>query len=120
MHGNASRLHPAHAERIKQILDALDDASPLEDLSEPTYRLHPLKGDRRGQRSVRVDRTWRIVFRAQGEDAFDVDLIDYHQEELMGNSNENVPYHAWLRRIRGGTSTTAAWKQSRVCTKASA
>ena len=48
VHGNASRLHPAHAERIKQILDALDDASPLEDLSEPTYRLHPLKGDRRG------------------------------------------------------------------------
>ena len=32
VHGNASSLHPAHAERIEQILDALDDASPLEDL----------------------------------------------------------------------------------------
>ena len=70
--------HPARAERIKQILDALDAASPLEDLSEPTYRLHPLKGNRQGQWSVRVDRTWRIVFRAKGEDVFDVDLIDYH------------------------------------------
>lgn len=78
VHGNASKLHPARAERIKQILDALDAASPLEDLSEPTYRLHPLKGNRQGQWSVRVDRTWRIVFRAEGEDVFDVDLIDYH------------------------------------------
>lgn len=78
VHGNASKLHPAHAERIKQILDALDDASPLEELAEPTYRLHPLKGDRRGQWSVRVDRTWRIVFRSEGDDVFDVDLIDYH------------------------------------------
>ena len=78
VHGDASKLHPDHAERIKQILDALDDAGPLEDLTEPTYRLHPLKGDRRGQWSVRVNRIWRIVFRVAGEDVFDVDLIDYH------------------------------------------
>ena len=63
---------------IKQILDALDVASPLEDLVEPTYWLHPLQGDRRRQWSVRVDRTWRIVVRAEGEDVFDVALIDYH------------------------------------------
>ena len=78
VHGNPSKLHPAHAARIKQILDALDHAIPLEELAEPTYRLHPLKGDRKGQWSVRVDRTRRIVFRARGEDVFDVDLIDYH------------------------------------------
>ena len=78
MHGNPKKLYPAHAGRIKQILHALDVASPLEDLAEPTYRLHPLQGDRRGQWSVRVDRTWRIVVRAEGEDVFDVALIDYH------------------------------------------
>lgn len=73
VHGNPSKLHPAHAERIKQILDALDAASPLNELPEPTYRLHPPRGNRSGQWSVRVGRIWRLVFRANGENVFDVD-----------------------------------------------
>ena len=38
------------------------------------------------------------MFRAEGEDVFDVDLIDYHQEVLMDKSRENVPYDSWSRR----------------------
>ena len=44
----------------------------------PGYRLHPLKGERRGLWSVRVSGNWRVVFRFEGMEAVDVDLIDYH------------------------------------------
>ena len=44
----------------------------------PGFRLHPLKGDRAGQWSVRVSRDWRVVFRFEDGEAVDVDLIDYH------------------------------------------
>ena len=98
VHGNASRLNPVHDERIKQILDALDAVCPLEELSEPTYRLHPLKGVLSGQWSVRVDRTRQIVFRVDGKDVIDVDLINRRQEELMGKSKDNAPYDAWSHR----------------------
>lgn len=75
---DARRLHRAHVARIGRILSALDGSDPLAVLSAPGYRLHPLKGDRRGQWSVRVSDNWRIVFRVEGEHVFDVDLTDYH------------------------------------------
>jgi proteic killer suppression protein len=40
--------------------------------------LEALKGDRRGQFSIRVDRQWRLCFRWVGNDAYDVELVDYH------------------------------------------
>ena len=40
--------------------------------------MHPLKGDRRGQWSVRVSGNWRIVFRFVNGEAVGVNLIDYH------------------------------------------
>jgi proteic killer suppression protein len=39
---------------------------------------HPLKGDLKGFWSVTVRANWRIVFRFEGEDAFDVEMTDYH------------------------------------------
>ena len=42
------------------------------------FRLHPLKGDRAGQWSVRVSGNWPVVFRFEDGEAVDVDLIDYH------------------------------------------
>ena len=50
-------------------------------MSVPGYRLHPLKGKRAGLWSVRVSGNWRIVFRFENGDAYDVELTDYHQEE---------------------------------------
>lgn len=44
----------------------------------PGFRLHPLKGERRGQWAVSLSDNWRVVFRFEGEDATDVDLVDYH------------------------------------------
>lgn len=64
--------------RIERILDDLACATSPHDMDRPAYRLHPLKGDRRGQWSVRVSGNWRIVFRFEGGEAVDVDLVDYH------------------------------------------
>jgi len=47
-------------------------------LTLPGYRLHSLKGDLKGFWSVTVRANWRIMFRFEGTDAFDVELIDYH------------------------------------------
>ena len=44
----------------------------------PGYRLHPLKGNRKGQWSVSVSGNWRLVFEFDGEDVTNVNLIDYH------------------------------------------
>lgn len=44
----------------------------------PTFRLHPLKGELKGFYSVTVRANWRIVFRFEDGQAFDVDFVDYH------------------------------------------
>jgi proteic killer suppression protein len=51
----------------------------LRDLSlPPGNRLEALKGGRAGQHSIRVNDQWRICFRWLGEDAHDVEFVDYH------------------------------------------
>jgi len=59
--------------------DAATAATALTDLrTPPGNRLEALKGDRRGQFSIRVDRQWRLCFRWIANDAHDVELVDYH------------------------------------------
>jgi proteic killer suppression protein len=57
------------------VLDAAGDAS---DLELPGYHLHALKGNMKGSWSVTVSGNWRIVFRMDDGNAFDVNLVDYH------------------------------------------
>jgi toxin HigB-1 len=66
------------ADTIQEILTVLDEAAMPQELDLPGYRLHPLKGDLKGFWSVTVRANWRIIFRFEGADAFDVELIDYH------------------------------------------
>ena len=69
----------ALAEKIGDVLLAIDEASRPGDVGLfPGWRLHPLKGDLKGFWSVSVSGNWRVVFRFDKGDAFDVDLIDYH------------------------------------------
>ena len=57
----------------------LDAATSLDDLTVPPgNRLERLSGDRRGQWSIRVNDQWRICFRWEGADAYDVEMADYH------------------------------------------
>jgi len=73
-----SGIRPDLVDTVQEILTVLDDATTPQELSLPGYRLHPLKGDLKGFWSVTVRANWRIVFRFEGTDAFDVELIDYH------------------------------------------
>jgi proteic killer suppression protein len=73
-----SGIRPDLLDTVERILTALDSATAPQDLDIPRYRLHPLKGDLKGLWAVTVRANWRIVFRFEGTDAFDVELIDYH------------------------------------------
>jgi toxin HigB-1 len=57
----------------------LNQAKRLEDLrAPPGNRLEALKGDRKGQHSIRINDQYRICFRWQDGDAYDVHIVDYH------------------------------------------
>ena len=74
----AKGLSAALVDKIACILARLDVATHPEQMSLPGLRLHPLKGQWRGYWSVWVTGNWRIVFRFEGSDVADVDLVDYH------------------------------------------
>jgi proteic killer suppression protein len=76
--GDGSKLPQDMLTRISIILSALHAAQDIEGMSVPTFRLHTLKGDVKGFYSVTVRANWRIVFRFEDENAFDVDFVDYH------------------------------------------
>lgn len=60
-------------------LEQLDLALTIEDMRiPPGNRLEALKGDRAGQWSVRINDQWRVCFRFEDGDAFDVEIVDYH------------------------------------------
>ena len=76
--GERRGVAPELAARLVRQLDVLNRARTTADMNLPGYRLHRLKGDRAGTWSVSVSGNWRVTFRFDGEDAFDVDLEDYH------------------------------------------
>ncbi|MBF0532327.1 MAG: type II toxin-antitoxin system RelE/ParE family toxin [Candidatus Omnitrophica bacterium] len=70
-------------ESIQQIalrkLRMLNRSMDLNDLlSPPNNRLEKLKGARQGQYSIRINDQWRICFVWQDNDAYDVEIVDYH------------------------------------------
>lgn len=57
----------------------LDAATSVADLrTPPGNRLEKLRGDREAQWSIRINDQWRICFRWEDGDAFEVDIVDYH------------------------------------------
>lgn len=77
-HDDRRGIRPDLADTVQEILTVLDEAATPRDLDLPGYRLHALKGSLRGFWAVSVRANWRIIFRFEGADAFDVELIDYH------------------------------------------
>ena len=65
-------------QKVQNILAVLNRARRPEDMDLPGFRLHPLKGDRKGFWSVTVRANWRVIFRFENGHACDVELIDYH------------------------------------------
>jgi toxin HigB-1 len=76
--GSTKGVDPQLAAKLRRVLSRLNDGPLPEAMALPGFRLHPLKGDRKGQWSVSVSGNYRLTFEIEGEDATNVDLEDYH------------------------------------------
>ena len=77
--GGTSRRWAALARLAERKLNMLDAARTLTDLRIPPGNpLEALSGDRQGSHSIRVNDQYRICFRWERENAFDVEIVDYH------------------------------------------
>lgn len=69
---------PLQRSALRKLL-LIDAAETMEDLRVPPgNRLEKLAGDREGQHSIRINERWRICFRWESGNAFDVEIVDYH------------------------------------------
>lgn len=77
--GKSRRLPPDLINRAIRRLEYINYATTLNDLKvPPSNRLHALEGDREGQYSISINKQWRICFRFIENDAYDVEITDYH------------------------------------------
>jgi len=75
---NKGGINSDHASKLARILDRLDASVRPSDMNLPGYRLHKLSGQEKGTWAVRVSGNWRVTFKFEGEDATDIDYLDYH------------------------------------------
>ena len=78
--GERVKAFDGMARKLSMKLDQLDAASSLRDLNLPGNRPEALKGDRKGQYSIRVNDQWRVCFEwpKGGEGPTNVEVVDYH------------------------------------------
>jgi toxin HigB-1 len=77
--GKSRRFAPEILQRATMRLLQLHAATMVDDLRmPPSNRLEPLQRDRAGQWSIRINNQWRLCFRFEDGDAFDVEIVDYH------------------------------------------
>jgi proteic killer suppression protein len=76
--GDTRGVSAQQAKRLRRLLASLATATSPQNMNIAGYQLHPLVGERKGEWAVSVSGHWRLVFRFEGENATDVDLVDYH------------------------------------------
>lgn len=77
--GSKAGIQADYADKLRLILTALNAAQSPDDLrTPPSWRLHPLKGDRQGYWSLTVNGNWRVIFQFEKTDVILVDYVDYH------------------------------------------
>ena len=76
--GSSAGINPKHVPRLRQILALLETAETLDDMNLPSLNLHELRGERKGTWSVKISGNWRVTFKLETGDAFDVNYEDYH------------------------------------------
>lgn len=79
-HRQFSRKLPGDIQSVAlRKLRMLNNAHSVNDLrSPPANRLEKLSKDREGQHSIRINDQWRVCFTWQDDDAYDVEIVDYH------------------------------------------
>ena len=76
--GSTAGIQSAHKKRLRLQLAALDTATTIKDMDIPGFRLHRLKGDRKGAWSIWVSGNWRVTFDFEDGNAYIVNYEDYH------------------------------------------
>ena len=78
-HRESVRRFKAIERQALRTLDLLDAAPDLRTLSTlPGNRLEALKGDRKGQHSIRINDQWRICFEWREGHVYEIEIVDYH------------------------------------------
>ena len=76
--GSTRGIQTEHSRKLRQILTALEFASTSDDLAQPGYKVHELKGQRSGFWSMSVSGNWRVTFRFVQSNVELVNYEDYH------------------------------------------
>jgi proteic killer suppression protein len=76
--GDTAKLSVQNPDRLRRILAFLNAAGVPDDMNQPGFRFHRLKGSERNRFAVNASGNWRVTFGWDGVDAIEVDLEDYH------------------------------------------
>jgi len=76
--GSTRGIQSEHSKKLRMQLAAMDSATTNDDMDIPGYRLHPLKGDRKGFWSISVRGNWRITFQFEEGNIYVIDYEEYH------------------------------------------
>lgn len=76
--GKWAKIKYSHLSRLNLILAKLNTAVQISDMNFPGSNLHPLSGKYKEFWSVTINGNWRIIFRFENKNAYDVDYVDYH------------------------------------------
>jgi len=76
--GTTRGIQSAHANKLRMQLAAMDTAQSIEDIDIPGYRLHQLKGVRKGTWSITVNGNWRVTFEFSDGNVYIANYEDYH------------------------------------------
>ena len=77
--GKPVRKWQAIRRQAERRLHILDMATCMEDLKNlPSNRFEALRGDRKGQYSIRINQQWRVCFRWKNKEPYNVEIVDYH------------------------------------------
>lgn len=76
--GTTVGIQPSHRKKLRLQLTALGTAQTIEDMDLPGFRLHRLKGKRAETWAIGVSGNWRLTFRFEDGQVYDVNYEDYH------------------------------------------
>lgn len=76
--GSTAKINASHIKRLRLVIGKLNTSVSINDMDFPGSNLHPLKGEKKGSWVVSISGNWRVTFRFDNENAYDVDYLDYH------------------------------------------
>lgn len=76
--GDARGIPKDLERKLKVRLEVIDSAADINDMRLPGYHLHELDGNKKGTWSIKISANWRVTFRFEKGDAYDLNFEDYH------------------------------------------